>query len=182
MYHFILCRYTNQELSNYTHFQLSQIPELEFVYDRTRQDVEYVIELTRKYQKGTITDEEKEIWMGGIKGSLNAGDLNRNEFNISFISTMISVEVEERPDTWTAKDIPHAEDYERIRNNVQKIRDGWVQLPGMPPVPQRPLNTFDKWNDIEKILHDIYHLYMRIQSSYYQCGEGLYAGEEVGEL
>ena len=158
------------------------LPKLEFVCDRTGRDVDYVIELTRKYQNGTISDNEKKEWMRGLKGALNASDLNRIESNIASISSILQVEICSCQNNWSARDKPHAEDYERIRNNVKTIRDEWMQLPGILPVPERPLNTYQKWNDIEKILSDIFLVYKNIIGNFYYCDTEVYAGEGIGVL
>lgn len=189
MNHLSISSYANRELKDYTHQWLSQnqnydtdLPNLDFVYDRTEHDVKRVIELTKKYQSGKITDAEKAEWESDLKGALNASDLNRNEYNITSIADVISVEVEKRLGDWTAEDKPHPEDYERIRGNVQKIRDGWIQIPNAIPVPDRPLNTYQKWNDIEKILFDIYAAYKNIIGNYIYCDTEIYAGEGIGTL
>lgn len=158
------------------------LPKLEFVYDRTERDVNHVIELTHKYRSGTITESEKKEWISGLKGALNAGDLNRIESNISSLSSILQVEVGNCRDNWSTVDKPHAEDYERIRNNVKKIKDGWIQLPDLLPIPERPLNTYQKWNDIEKILFDIYLVYKNIIGNFYYCDTEVYTGEGIGVL
>lgn len=156
--------------------------DLVFVYNRTMEDVEHVIELTRKYQEGTITDEEKRIWSNGMKGAINASDLNRIESNISVVASILCAKIKDSRKDWTSYDIPYTEDYDRIINNTQIIRDALPYAPGVPTVPGRPLNTFEKWNDIERITHDMKELYIRIINSRYQCGDEIIAGEEVGML
>lgn len=156
--------------------------DMVFVYDRTMKDVEYVMELTKKYQDGTITEDEKRIWADGMKGALNAGDLNRIESNISAIAAILQAEIEECRTDWSVHDRPHAKDYDRIRSNTQSIKNALAYTPGVAAVPDRPLNTYEKWNEIEKILYDVNELHTRIINSLYRCGDELYAGEGVGWL
>jgi len=153
-----------------------------FVYDRTQADVDRVKELNRKYLSGEITEEEKEEWSTGIngkfglKGAFNLSDIIRNENNCKIIGGMLAANVSVKE--WQYGDIPRESDYERMRGNVSKIRSAYMVHADTPEVPDRPLNTYGKWNDMEKILHDVYHICMRNRNNYYYCGTELYAGEE----
>lgn len=152
---------------------------MEFVYDRTRSDVDRVIELNRKYLSRTITEEEKEEWKGNLKGALNASDLNRVEENTLNIASFLGVLVTTK--SWLPNDISRVSDYQRIRDNVEFVRNAWYDLPDTPVTPQNPLNTYQKWNDIERILHDINYTYQKTIENYNYCGE-IYAGEGIGVL
>ncbi len=160
--------------------------ELDFVYDRTQADVDRVKELNTKYLNGTISEDEKREWSTGIngsrglKGAFNLCDLQRVESNTQVIGGLAAATVSTKD--WAYGDIPRISDYARIRENVQKIRDSQMVLSVTPEVPGQPLSTFQKWNDIEKILHDVYYVYTRLQESYYYCGTEMYAGEGIGDL
>lgn len=157
-----------------------------FVYDRTQADVDRVKELNRKYLDGTITDEEKQEWGTGIngklglKGAFNLSDIQRIENNTQIIGKIVAAPVNVK--TWEYGDIPRVSDYRRIRQNVQKIKEAFLTHADTPEVPGQPLNTYQKWNDIEKILHDVYYIYVRLKNSYYYCGTEMYAGEGIGDL
>lgn len=157
-----------------------------FVYDRTQADVDRVKYLNEKYLKGEITDEEVEEWNTGIngktgqKGALNLSDIKRNENNCKIIGGLVAATVNVKE--WEYGDIPRASDYARICSNVQKIRSAFITYSDTPEVPKQPLNTYQKWNDIEKILHDVYYIYLRLKNSYYYCGTEMYAGEGIGDL
>lgn len=153
---------------------------MEFVYDRTQSDVDRVKELNRKYLSRTITEEEKTEWSAGLKGALNISDLNRIESNTAQLASLLAVTVQTK--TWDYNDIPRANDYLRIRNNVQAVRDAWASLSDTPETPTQPLITFQKWNDIERILHDVNYVYERTMNSYYYCDTEIYAGEGAGIL
>lgn len=157
-----------------------------FVYDRTQADVDRVKYLNGQYLKGTITEEEKQEWGTGIngkvglKGAFNLSDIRRNENNCRVIGALVAAAVEVKE--WEYGDIPRASDYRRISQNVRKVKEAFFTYSDTPEVPEQPLNTYQKWNDIEKILHDVYYLYVRLKNSYYYCGNDMYAGEGIGEL
>lgn len=129
-----------------------------FVYDRTQEDV----------------DNKRP------KACLNAKDLERTESNTELIADYIGVPVRIRKD-WKAGDLPRSSDYLRIRDNVEKIRRGYAIRADTPETPAQPLNTYQKWNDIEHILHDVFWIYMNNKNNIEYCGE-LAAGEEIGVI
>lgn len=129
-----------------------------FVYDRTQEDV----------------DNKRP------KACLNAKDLERTESNTELIADYIGVPVRIRKD-WKAGDLPRNSDYLRIRDNVEKIRRGYVIRADTPETPVQPLNTYQKWNDIEHILHDVFWIYLTNKNNIEYCGE-LAAGEEIGVI
>ena len=49
-----------------------------------------------------------------------------------------------------------------------------------PVTPAQPLNDFEKWNNIEQILYDVYEILMN--NFNYYCGEEIFAGDETGLL
>lgn len=153
---------------------------MEWVYDRTQEDVERAKLLTQKYAAGTITETEKKEWAAGMKGALNASDLNRIEGNIREIAGILAITVTTK--TWGKNQIPRVSDFKRIRDNVQRIRDAWSTLKDTPVTPDTPLVTYQQWNAIERILHDVKYVYDRVMDSYYYCGDEIYAGEGIGIL
>lgn len=160
--------------------------DLQFVYDRTQADVDRVKELNEKYLKGTISDEEIEEWNTGIngklglKGAFNLSDIKRNENNCKIIGELVAATVNVKE--WEYGDIPRVSDYARICENVQKIRSAFIVHADTLEVPEQPINTYQKWNDIEQILHDVYYIYVRLKNSYQYCGDGMYAGEGMGDI
>lgn len=152
---------------------------MEFVFDRTQADVDRAKELNNKYIAGVITEEEKSEWDSGVKGALNVSDLNRIEANIHTLSGHFACPVITRQ--WNSAEIPRSSDYLRIRDNIQSIKSAWFGLSQTPEVPEQPLNSFEKWNDIERILHDLNYTYERYVNGFYYCGE-TYAGEGIGDL
>ena len=78
-------------------------------------------------------------------------------------------------------EIPMTSYYANLRANVQAIRDtGYVQW-NTPAVPSSPLNTFQKWNNIEKILFDAHNtLDDNFYYGQYGADDEIYSGEDAG--
>lgn len=149
---------------------------VEPVTDRSFEDVLRVLELSpKKYDD--FTDEEKTEWNSGLKGALNYTDLNRIEQNLYLLSLVLEVNVEIK--SWIPGDIPTNSDYVRILNNVEIIRSAYTTYNDTPSTPSVPLVTYSKYNDIEKILLDVYTILLA--HFHYYCGE-LYSGDETGGL
>lgn len=70
--------------------------------------------------------------------------------------------------------------YEELLNNVEEIRNAHIGYSTTPPVPVHPLNTYQKWNQIERILSDVYAILLN--NFHYYCGSEIYAGDETGLL
>lgn len=130
-----------------------------FVYDRTQADI----------------DNRTE------KGFINANDLNRIDANTEAVAGDIAVTVRIKKD-WAAGGFPRVSDYQRIGENTQKVRDGYAVYSDTPQVPDRPFNTFQKWNDIERILHDVFTLFTKNKESRTYCGEDFSCGDGIGVL
>lgn len=160
---------------------------MEWIFDRTQEDVDRAIYLNQKYMSGTITDEEKAEWQSDLKGALNASDLNRIEGNIAELANDIAKEVLSFDlksivtKQWSGTGLPRVSDFLRIKNNVQALRDAWYTTGATPDTPEPPLNYFEKINDIERILHDLHETYLATISHYDYCGE-FYAGEGAGYI
>lgn len=153
---------------------------MQWVYDRTQSDIDLVIELNNKYINGTITEEEKAQWLSGMKGALNASDLSRIESNTASIAGLLKLTLLTK--NWSRENIPRESDFLRIRNNVQSLREAWSIPSSVPATPTQPLNTFQKWNDIERILYEIYLSYEKTTSNFAICGSEIYAGEGIGVI
>ena len=145
------------------------------VTDRTLKDVERVKELLEKGYK-YFTPEEKTEWSGDLKGALNTSDLVRIQNNIQLLSDVFELDV-------IADDIPELPDetfYDQMIVNVESIRNAYCIYEETPRTPEAPLNTYSKWNDIEKILLDVYQILL--SNFNYYCGNEIYAGDETGLL
>ncbi len=146
------------------------------VFDRTQADVDRVLELLSKIKFSELTLEEKAELLTDSKGALNTSDLERIKNNIELMAEVleITLNVSEVPE------IPTTAYFNEIRQNVQAIRNMGFIRNTTPQVPAPPLNTYGKWNDIEKILHDTYDILMN--NFHYYAGEQLYSGDSVALL
>ncbi len=131
---------------------------MEFIYDRTESDV-----VNRT-----------------AKGYLNAGDLSRIESNISELAGYKELILEIK--TWEVGGLPRDSDFARILANITALQEVYAVWEMTPVVPVQPLNTYQKWNDIEHILHDMYWNYIFEMDSRYYCGEGIGCGDEIGVI
>lgn len=181
MNHAFLKEYTHGQLKKYVHKQLSYTYWFVFVHDRTQEDVLRVARLNDKYLNLEITKEERDEWLAGIKGALNASDLQRIEWNTRLIGELELLRLTLSVREWERPDIPRVSDFTRLLDNVRQIRESGMTLPDTPQVPEHPLNTYQKWNDIEKILHDAVLVHERTLKNLDRCGE-IYIGERIGVL
>ena len=79
------------------------------------------------------------------------------------------------PDPNISKDF-----FNQILSDVDAIRNAYMVHANTPDTPAKPLNDFQKWNDIEKILYDVYEILLN--NFNYYCGNEIYAGDEMGLL
>lgn len=148
---------------------------IEAVTDRSQSDVYRVLELLKKGWKD-FSDSEKQEWSAGMKGSLNASDLERVQNNIQLLSDVLELNLA----VSEVSEFPTVSLFNEIRENTGKIRNAYCIHSTTPIVPNEPLNTFEKWNDIERILDDVYKILLN--NFHYYCGTEIYAGESNGLL
>lgn len=148
---------------------------MEPVTDRAQSDVERIRELLEKGWQH-FNESEKAEWYAGMKGALNASDLVRIQNNIQLLSDVLEIglTVSEVPE------LPTQNFYRQIIRNTESIRNAYCIHKTTPEVPEEPLNTYQKWNDIEKILADVYMILLN--NFYYYCGNEIYSGEDTGLL
>lgn len=149
---------------------------IDAVFDRTQADVDRAVYLTSKETFNDLTDEEKAEFMGDLKGALNRSDLERIKNNIELLNEVLELKS-------TVSDIPElpkAPYYQELIKNVTAIRDAASVKKTTPVVPSEPLNTFQKWNDIELILWDVYDILTN--NFHYYAGEQLFAGDSTALL
>ena len=145
------------------------------VTDRTQNDVRRVLELLEKGWNN-FSDDAKEEWQVGIKGALNTSDLERIQNNIQLLSDVLEIYL-----NVSAIPEPFNESFfGEIIQNTESIRNAYCIHTTTPATPQAPLNVFQKWNDIEKILEDVYEILLN--NFNYYCGNEIYAGDETGLL
>lgn len=119
------------------------------VYDRTQADVDNLTE----------------------KGFVNYTDLNRLETNIETIANKLNVSFTKK--TWVVGDLPRASDYTRLKTAVDAIKSKYDVL---EISPNRPFNTFVKWNQLEYLIYYTDYIFDINESEKAYCGE-FYCGE-----
>lgn len=128
------------------------------VFDRTSQDV-LKVQIYENIGFKYLTNEQKEEWLNGLKGALNKNDLNRIENNTEFLAGIYGISSMTFKTNWGYTDILSGSDYERILGNIRTLTTVFETLESTPSIPELPLNTYRKINDLERILYDIYWVY-----------------------
>lgn len=114
------------------------------------------------------------------KSYLNASDLTRINDNIRLLSDIANANIVTKE--WNIGDLPRISDYQLILDNINNLRQLFFLKRSTPQTPERPLNTADKWNNIELILHDMYFMYVNNEKNKYYCGNEISCGEEIGVI
>ena len=148
-----------------------------FIFDRTQADVDRV-----KVLKGigwkNMTVEQQEEWLHGMRGAFNLSDIKRNGNNCYILAQLLNLSLVTYRDN--LPEHPNMTYFENLLRNVSMIRNTGYLYSGTPQVPELPINTYQKLNDIEQILHDVYEVY-NANFTYY-AGEGMYAGDDTNLL
>ncbi len=148
---------------------------MQTVTDRSQSDVDRVLELLQKGWDNFNVDEKTE-WIAGIKGALNRSDMQRIQNNTKLLSDVLELNL-------TVADVPeHPNETFLISviNNTEVIRNAYMIHGDTPQTPSMPVNTYQKMNDIEKILDDVYGILLN--NFNYYCGSEIYAGDDTGLL
>lgn len=145
------------------------------VTDRSQSDVDRVLELLQKGWDNFNTDEKTE-WMAGIKGALNLSDMQRIQNNTQLLSDVLELDL----DVADIPEPPNETFFTSVLNNTEIIRNAYMIHSDTPQTPSMPVNTYQKLNDIEKILADVYGILLN--NFNYYCGTEIYAGDDTGLL
>ena len=142
------------------------------IFDRTQNDVDTAILLRDTKVKKFETLTESEI-ATLEKGTLTINTLNRienkqeelkNLFNdIGYWNTLITNK------TWVANDIFNVDEFQRILNNTNVLRQAFFVYKDTPNTP--PISYYwDDINALEKILNDLDVMINDVKSNYRECG------------
>lgn len=149
-----------------------------FVYDRTQADVNRVLDLKRRGWNNLSTEEQAE-WLGGrMKGAMNLSDLKRIENDCYVIAQLLKIDITTRKDDLPR--YPNTKYFTTMLANVKTLRSAGYKYVETPEVPAQPINSYQKLNDVERILHDVYEVFTA-NYVYYAGGE-IYAGDTIGLL
>lgn len=145
------------------------------IVDRTQADIDEV-NVLKGIAWDDMTEAQKTAWSKGLKGALNESDLERIENNIHLLSEVLELGL-----VTYDRNIPYIPNLSYWSNlilNVSTIRTSYSVHSDTPQVPDTPINVFNKVNDIEKILLDIYEIILT--NFYYESLDELTMGDEVG--
>jgi hypothetical protein len=145
------------------------------VFDRTEEDLNIFQSMISK-DRSSLAPEEKDLWRKGFKACLNVSDINRIEGNSDALSKLMNKNLQTK--SWVETDIISENEIRRILSNIESLRSSGAVKQDTPEVPRFPLNDYRKLNDAEKILFDLYDVFMA-KASYF-CGIEVYCGEDAG--
>lgn len=128
------------------------------ITDRTILDIDKLQEYDEIGYKN-LTTEQKNEWLSGMKGALNSSDLNRIESNQQYILNILSNQyILTFKTNWLMTDFVEDSDENRILSNLKTLMQPF-NFEEEPQVPEKPLNYFEKINQIENIILQIYNKY-----------------------
>lgn len=143
------------------------------VTNRTRADTLAVVELLNKNWEEFTADEQAEF-LDGMRGALNAADLERVQNNIELLLAVM----ESENAVAAVPEFPNSAFYTNIKENLTAIHDYPLVYKTTPAVPDLPYDTWDKWNNIEMILKDAFKMVNSFVK--YYCGSIYYCGGDIG--
>ena len=149
--------------------------DFECIFDRTQADVDRVKYLHDVIHAHTNTQAEWTEYKSNLKGALNYSDLERIEKNLNTLSDLIGLHLY----SMERDPIPRIPYFTNLWKNVKIIRESPYHFYNTPEVPDMPLNTYQKINDIERILWDAYIMFVNNQHAYYYAGNELYADNNI---
>lgn len=147
------------------------------ITDRCQADVDRLKEFQYKGLL-RITPKQLAEYLTGMKGALNRTDLERIENNVQILLDVL--EIEAGSNVGNVPQFPTENYFNQLLSNVSAIREAYCIHQTTPETPQMPLNTWQKWNDIEQILYDVHEILCN--NFHYYCGDGLYLGQETALL
>ena len=134
------------------------MPFIQPITDRSILDIQKLQEYDEIGYKN-LTTEQKDEWLSGMKGALNSSDLNRIESNQQYIFTLLSNQyILTFKTNWLMTDFVEDSDENRILMNLKTLMQPF-NFEEEPQVPEKPLNYFEKINQIESIILQIYNKY-----------------------
>ena len=150
----------------------------DLIYDRTKADVDRAAYLIGKIQRGEmLTDAEKTEYFSGLKGCINASDLNRVETKVKELVEVLRGYgytvgyVSPGHSEWAYDGTMKEPDVLLYLANIAALRRV-IPLPeDIPPIP-----TIDEWidwtaaNDIERIVYELDRMIYGIVPLFRRCG------------
>lgn len=144
------------------------------IFDRTQNDVDAAVSIRKnKVQKFLeLTEEEIEILE---KGSLTINTLNRIEDKSQELQNLINelgyFNTDVKVMVWANGGYFKQEDFDRILQNLQKLRNAFFVYSTTPDMPDNNYRKYQTINDVEKILNDLGVMINDVKANYRYCGE-----------
>lgn len=142
------------------------------IFDRTQNDVDTAIVLRNTKVKKFETLTESDI-ATLEKGTLTINTINRIENKQEELKNLFNDmgywNTPTTNKTWSENDIFNVDDFQRIVDNTNVLRQAFFVYKDTPNTP--PISYY--WEDInalEKILHDIDVMINDVKSHYRECG------------
>lgn len=156
-------------------------PSADLVYDRTKADVEKVKKLAQKWTADTITDSEKAEWNAGLKGAMNAVDLNRIEAWLKYAEQELRARgyycgMTFRSSNYTQTNILYRSDLDRIRKNVDTLRNCLYAIPDWRVIEYSNTMSWQQMNATEWDIQTIFTWLEKVMAFLFYSGE-IYSGE-----
>lgn len=134
------------------------MPFIQPITDRSILDIQKLQEYD-EIGYNNLTTEQKNEWLSGMKGALNSSDLNRIESNQQYILNLLSNQyILTFKTNWLMTDFVEDSDENRILMNLKTLMQPF-NFEEEPQVPEKPLNYFEKINQIENIILQMYNKY-----------------------
>lgn len=145
------------------------------IFDRTQEDVDTAILLRDKKVKNfeTLTKSEIETLE---KGTITYNTLNRIENKQEELKNLFNdmgywnTPIRSRPNFWNSSYLFSVDEFKRIINNTNILRDAFFtykETPNTPPVSYH----YNDINALEKILYDLDVMINDVKANYRYCGE-----------
>jgi hypothetical protein len=120
-----------------------------------------------------------DVQTKSAKGYINTVDLNRIENNIKHLADLIGCTVNTK--NWADGQFIYFSDLRRMESNINNLIYAYGAYKNTPNLPPPPYTFYTQWNDIEKIIYDIYSLFNDNKEAVCFCGE-IYAGGQIGVI
>lgn len=143
------------------------------IFDRTQNDIDAALRIrNEKVQKfKTLTSEEIEVLE---RGTMTINTINRIEQKQEELKVLFNdmgywnTEIENKTD-WLLTDIFDLENFQRIIDNLNILRQAFFVHISTPPTPIVSYH-YQSINSLEKILYDLETMTQDVKSLYKICG------------
>ncbi len=142
------------------------------IYDRTQSDIDAAEEALAAVQRGEPLTAQ--IIAALIKGTLNISVMNRIESKEDELSGLFAADYYFsdyiQTKSWTYYDYFKPSDFDRILDNLQKLRQAYFTHTSTPEIPDRNYFRYQTINAVEYMLNDLDIMINEIKSYYRECG------------